>query len=663
MISRYTKLALLFILTYCLLYLFYFWQTPLGQMPVLDGSENFLLASQIASGSLPQEPFFRSMLYPALLSIPCMLGFEDELFCIASSIGILSHFISCLLLLLIVNNIWHNKKAALISCLLYGLYPPAVFFAAEPLDTTISITFMLGSLYFFFSAIDKNKKILFVLSGISLGVSALFRSNLLPFAIIYVAYPIIIIFLNKQSQSSNNNEITDSNPLLLKPNSKENCINSLIGLISFSSILLLGGIFCYIHSGEFRLLPWQGASNFYSANSLHANGKFYKHSIYIPNRQIGTNPARLEAELIYSKETGEKPPFNLNKFNKYWLNKSISEIKSNPSHWINLTLKKIYFLFNNYEQYNNKTFSFHKQITPILCYNPLCFGLLVILFLLASINLLLSYKTFYTSSHEGNISLETSALKLTKTIIIFAAIFTLSLGIIAFYVSARFRLPLASLLIAFSSYIFCLDKDKVINKHNIYIALFGILLSFSTFFNVADTSTYQDDRLLNAFACSRLVWDEEQILWADRVLKDDSHNLQAIRLKIVGFTNLVLSGMINNQEEWNTVTKEVEYLNKKNLYFNDTILLSGCYAWKFEKNKDKAYHLWTNGGAESIQPEFFQACLIYTGLIEPNESDKKIADLNPLLSVAINRQNNNNYNINNNPEIEKAKKALGFFLN
>ncbi|MBR4329814.1 MAG: hypothetical protein IKP71_08160, partial [Candidatus Riflebacteria bacterium] len=58
-------LAFLIILAYGFLYLLYFWQTPLGQMPVLDGSENFLLASQIASGSLPHEPFFRSMLYPA----------------------------------------------------------------------------------------------------------------------------------------------------------------------------------------------------------------------------------------------------------------------------------------------------------------------------------------------------------------------------------------------------------------------------------------------------------------------------------------------------------------------------------------------------------------------------------------------------------------------
>ena len=170
----------------------YFWQTPLGQMPVLDGSENFSLAHQIAFGSLPKEPFFRSMLYPALLAIPCALGFEDELFCIASLAGIISHFLSSIFVFLIVKNLWKNDKAALISALIYGLYPPAVYYAAEPLDITLAITFMLSALYFYFLSIDKKEKKYFALSGLSLGISGLLRSNVLPFTIIYIVYPITI---------------------------------------------------------------------------------------------------------------------------------------------------------------------------------------------------------------------------------------------------------------------------------------------------------------------------------------------------------------------------------------------------------------------------------------------------------------------------------------
>ena len=645
------KLAFLIILAYGLLYLLYFWQTPLGQMPVLDGSENFLLANQISSGSLPHEPFFRSMLYPALLSIPCSLGFENDLFVIASFSGIIFHFLSSLLIFLIVNNLWNNRKAAIISSLLYGLYPPAVFFAAEPLDTTVSIMFMLGSLYCYFLALDKKKKSIFAASGFLMGISGLFRSNLLPFAIIYITYPITQMLNEKFSKEPKNNSIdSDSDPKpILATNTKSIIQNSLISLICFSLIFILGGVTCYIHSGEFKLMPWQGASNFYSANSLNANGKFYKHSVYIPNRKQGTNPARAEAELIYSKETGSKPPFNLSDFNKFWLKKSFDEICSNPSHWISLTFKKVYYLFNNYEQYNNKTFSFHKSITPVLRYNPLCFGFLIILFFLSLINIF-SNKTNSTNKEEKS-----------KAITVFSGIFFLSLGIIAFYVSARFRLPLASLLIIFCSHLFCLTSDKLFNTRNFIVTLLIAFLTFSSFFNAADKSTYKEDRLLNAFACSRLGLDEEQILWANRVLEEDPHNLQAIRLKAVAFINLALDGKLTDTKEWGSISKELDYLSKQNLYFNDSILLSGCYAWKIQKNKEKAWLLWTNGGAESLQPELFQACLIYTELIEPDEPDIKLSEYSPLLAAAINKQNNIT-NSSNNLEIEKAKKALGFLL-
>ena len=33
--------------------------------------------------------------------------------------------------------------------------------------------------------------------------------------------------------------------------------------------------------------------------------------------------------------------------------------------------KKIYFLFNDFEQYNNKTYAVQKALSPVLKFNPL----------------------------------------------------------------------------------------------------------------------------------------------------------------------------------------------------------------------------------------------------------------------------------------------------
>ena len=81
----------------------------------------------------------------------------------------------------------------------------------------------------------------------------------------------------------------------------------------------------------------------------------------------------------------------------------------------------------------------------------------------------------------------------------------------------------------------------------------------------------------------------------------------------------------------------------------------------YEKNKEKAFKIWLNGGSESLNPDFFQAFLIYTGLSEPTESDIKIAKLTPLLAAAL-ESKGIKIDYTNRQEVITAKKALDFFL-
>lgn len=674
--SKTYKLVFFIISIYCLSYLLCFWQTPLGQTPVLDGSENILLAKQIATNNLPKEPFFRSMLYPALLSIFYSVGLKstDELFWIASFSGMIFHLLNALLVFLLVKNLSKSEKFSIIAALIYGLYPPAIFFAAEPLDTTISICFMLLALYLFFLAIDDNKKLYFSLSGIMMGISGLLRSNLLPFAIIYIAYPIVKILMSTRKNidvyEKNNDDL--KNIAIIKINRVykiffTNVKKSLHSVAALLMIIGFGGLACYINSGEFKILPWQGGANIYTANSLNANGKYYKHSIYLETRKNGYNPARLESEVIYVKETGKKPPFDLNEFNKFWIKKTIYEIKSNPKRWIILMLKKIYYLCNNYEQYNNKTFGFHKEKSPILRYNPLCYGFLFVLYVIGGgltvINALkdsrqnMKEKTEFEEESK-KINVERSEI-INRIITVHCGIISLGIGIIAFYVSSRFRLPLVSLMLISSSIILSISYRYLFVV--IGATIISGLLTFSTFFNVADKSTYKEDKLLNAFACSRLDLLDEQLYWANQVLTDDSTNLQAIRLKIVAFTNLVLSGKINDEKDWNEVRKEMEYVINKDINFDDILLLKGCYVWKFKKEKEMAKNIWFGALKTTSQPELYEACLIYVGFIEPNKSELDKMIHTPLLLAALESRGVNT-GLANEPEVIEAKQSLKFLL-
>lgn len=613
-----SKLAFIIITLYCFSYLATFWTTPLGQAPVLDGAENILLAQQIHEGTLPKEPFFRSMLYPALLSVSFWAGYDTpkEVFRIASLFGMISHIASVFLIFLCCKNLWKNTNIATIASLLYGLYPPAVFFAGEPLDTTVSITFMLGSLLFLFYAIDSGSTKNYVLSGFLLGIASLLRSNLLPFGVVYIVYAIC----NKKQTSK--------------------CA---ISAFLVAAMLVLSGLIGFIHSGQFKIMPWQGASNFYKANSLCANGKYFRQSIILPDRQLGTNPARAEAEIVYSNETGEKPPFDLNKFNKFWITKSFQEIKQSPLHWFSLMGKKIYYLLNNYEQYNNKTFSFHKAHNLILKYNPLCYGFVLILFILSLFNL------------------KKLDLKSGKILCLVFGLMFLSLGIIIFYVSSRFRLPIASLLIIFGSGLFLHNPCKIVNLKNGIIAMFCCLISFSTLFDVADKSTWLEDKLLNAFACTRLGYDKELLMWCNEVIKESPYNHQAIRLKIVAFSNLILSGNKENLT-WDVINRELEYLYRNNLFFDDCLFLLGCYSWRTEKKADIALKLWS---AEKPGTSLFllnRACIIYTKLGALTETDLVTAKTFPFLAAAI-AQNQKIDVINDNyPLVKSSHQILSFLL-
>ena len=193
------------------------------------------------------------------------------------------------------------------------------------------------------------------------------------------------------------------------------------------------------------------------------------------------------------------------------------------------------------------------------------------------------------------------------------------------------------------------------------MVLIASFFTFSTFFNVADTSTYKDDKLLNGFACSRLGLIEEQIYWANEVLREDSVNIQAIRLKLVGFTNLVFLGKKDDLKNWNEVIKELEFLTKKEYYFEDTILLTGCYLYKFKKDREKACQLWIKGLKNSLQPNFYKACLVYTGLEKNENLIIQENETTPLLLAAL-EEKGIRKNIKETKEVATSKMALHFLL-
>lgn len=573
-ISNITKALMLLIAIYSFGVLFSYWETPLGRTPVLDGAENIFLAEKISNNQLPKEPFFRAMGYPLVLSVFFRLGIDKiYLHLVAGVLGIFLHLLNTFLIGKCAYELWKSDKAKILVIGLYGFYPIAVYYACDPLDITIANSFSLSSFLFILFSLHKQEKKWSCLSGVSLGLGVFFRPNILPIAGTYLF------------------------GLFNKNNRNLFCY----ALSSFFIVLMLGGTINYTHSQEFKILPWQGAYSLYAANCGNANGKFYRQTIYIPTRSLVENPARLESEIIYRKESG-KEIIEVNAFNKFWRKKTLKQISSNPLKWIKLMVKKLVYIINDFEQYNNKTYSFHRSFLPLLNYNPLSWG---IIFLLA----IFTISTLRVHSRDSYLLLGFASF--------------LAIGCLIYFASGRFRFLTVPFVILMTGGLFQISSAKI--KTGL---IFLFILAFPVYGNLfasRSKATYITDCLLIGHACARQNDFENQFLWANKALELDNQSLNGIRLKLTAFLNILFEKGVTPQTSWKLVENEINFLLKNKLIFNDTAFITGAYLWNIKHSRDKAIELWEIGRKEFKENEIFEIFLYLTGNlteVSPGISDE-----------------------------------------
>ena len=66
----------------------------------------------------------------------------------------------------------------------------------------------------------------------------------------------------------------------------------------------------------------------------------------------------MESKILFQQETG-KSGTQIEQ-SAYWKSKTLNYITENPLPWLKLMTFKAYAWIHNFEQYNNKTYAFHK---------------------------------------------------------------------------------------------------------------------------------------------------------------------------------------------------------------------------------------------------------------------------------------------------------------
>lgn len=575
-----TGVALIAIL-HCLVWFSIYNQTALGESPALDNRQTLELARAMSDGTLLKEPFHRAPLYPYILSLFLSAGIPFEL------LPLLARCLNAVALAtmagstaLLAIRIWSKPICGWIAGLLIALNPVLVFFAGDAFDILLaSATLSVGLVYFQVWLKAPSLKCTFAI-GFLLAIGAALRSHLLPLALLW---PIIALILAKERR-------------LLHA-----AIPS--GLLAMSFLLL--GLANLSVSGEFRVTPWQGAYSLWAGNSPEATGRIYSQKIRVNQSHRYDNPAKLESITLFEMETGAKPPHSIDEINAYWKQKTVDHITAHPMQWLGLIGRKAYYYLNSYEQYDNKTYSFHKRRHALLNWNPIHWGLLLIP---AVLGVLSGLQRQHTRPY------------IIGLICIFAVY---AAGVIIFYTSNRFRIPMLPILAALSAGSYqTLNAWKCANLRwrtlLVTCVLITLGITYSGFFNARETNTWEEDYALLANAALRTNRDQQAIHNARSALKMNPRraDMHAV-LAQAHFNQWALMDMPQSINP--AKAERLRQLSAEGAK-NDSGLraLVGIYDWKLGSNKT-ALKTWED---MSDNDALALCCLIFVGHAPPPKPEK-----------------------------------------
>ncbi|HVS52972.1 MAG TPA: hypothetical protein VHD62_11515 [Opitutaceae bacterium] len=476
--------------------------TPLGRVPVLDEAENLALANAISRHALPAEPFYRAPGYALLLS---WLGFgaatPADLFARALALGAALHALNAVLAAQIARA-WFGRGAALGAGLLFALHPVFVHYSTQALDAVPALTFFLAGLCCLAPAFRSGATLSgFRWSAASLAWASatLLRPNYL---LVWLALPLFALWRASRDTRGRVTAAAGTGAALF------------VALAAWQ----------WRVSGVAGFLPWQGAYNLWAANQPGAHGRYYVQHVSLPAALAAQNPARVESALRYREETGRAPD-DIAAMNAHWRARFADRVLHQPLDWLGQLARKTYALLDDWEQYNNKTFAFHRARSPWLRWNPLSWGVLFVLGVAGVARL----------AAEDRVAARAALLLAAAT----------SLSIVLFFVSARFRLPLAALTTVLAGGALAAPTFWRAWPRPRQIALGLALaaaaaLTFSNFDGVRDRSTFVQDHALLARAAATV--GDDALAWRESVaaLALQPAHPDALRVAVASYFNLLL---------------------------------------------------------------------------------------------------------------------------
>jgi len=405
-------------------------------LPYSDSSYYFNWARDIAAGDIlggsrvfmkwPLYGFFLAGLFRVFgESIALVYALQ---FMLGALTGVLVYFI---------GSVMFNRAVGFIAALFYLSYGLFLYYEGALIYTALSL-FLNCLLFLYFLYISRRpvRGGLFW-AGIFSGFCALAQANIILFA------PLAAVWALWQRRSSFG-------------------ANLYAMLLFFAGLSIVLGISAgrnYIVEKDAVLITGHLGVNFYLGNNPEATGLFYNPEYLAPDQESMFRDARIIAEL----KAGRR--LKTSEVSNFWLNKSLAFIKSGPKAFTRLVLKKIIYLFVPLEPNHDAEFYLIKDKVRALR--------------LLSPDLRYILPFFIVGAFLG-------LKQFKKNALVYFMLAALSVSIVIFFVSTRYRLmlvPFMSLLAGLA--VFSIWQAAVNKKYPAAALLCGWVIFAYALFNYA----------------------------------------------------------------------------------------------------------------------------------------------------------------------------------
>ncbi|UCF33611.1 MAG: glycosyltransferase family 39 protein [Phycisphaerales bacterium] len=397
-------LVVIFAVALCfrLIYVLQIRSSPFYGSEAMDQMYHDQWAQAFANGEAYVEgAYFRAPLYPWFLGTIYWLYGTAPI--VPRMVQAILGSLSCVLLYMIGRDAF-SRRVGVLAGLSAATYWILLYFDAELLIVVLVVFLDLLLIWLLLRTGDRPKPGLWFINGLVLGVSAIARPNILLFA------PAVLIWLIAMHRRS---------------------LRRLLGYgLCFTSGCFLPvlpiTVRNYVAEKDFVLISSQSGVNFYIGNNPESDGM----SAYTPGLPLGWWEGYYAQIEEASKALGGKP--KPSEVSRYYWNRGWSFYREHPRQALSLLGRKLAYFWSRWEHPNNLDFHFITHMyTPMVRYLP---------------------HGFWIVAPLGFLGLLLSMGKAKRLFPLWGFVIVYTITVVTFFVNARYRVPVAAVLILLGSY-------------------------------------------------------------------------------------------------------------------------------------------------------------------------------------------------------------------